>query len=69
MIGTVLRTLANLVLVVLFCLALWVAGRRTTHAWSASERGETVVWVLITLGTLSLTVRAVRRMMEGARQR
>ena len=68
MIATVLRTLLNLVLVLLFLLALYVVGRRTALAWNAGETGETILWVLITLGTVSLTVRAVRRTVQGTRR-
>lgn len=61
------RTFGNVVLGILFLLALLVSGRRLMEAWTAGAQGEMVFWLLVTLGTASLTIRAVRRALRGAR--
>ena len=61
------RTIGNAVLVILFCFALFVSVRRAMHAWNAGTSGETLFWALVVLGAVSLTVRAIRRTLHGAR--
>jgi hypothetical protein len=64
---TFARTVGNAVIALLMCLALFVATRRAIHAWSAGEAGEKLFWSLVVLGSVLLSLRAIRRTRNSAR--
>ena len=61
------RTVGSAVIALLMCFALFVVTRRAVHAWAAGEAGEKLFWSLVFLGTILLTVRAIRRTRDAAR--
>ena len=62
------RTVGNAVIALLMCFALYVVTRRAIHAWSIGETGEKLFWSLIVLGTVGLSLRAIRRTRDSARR-
>ena len=62
------RTAGNAVIALLMCFALYVVTRRAIHAWSIGETGEKIFWSLVVLGTASLSLRAIRRTRDSARE-
>jgi hypothetical protein len=62
------RTVGNAVIALLMCFALFVSTRRAIHAWTTGEAGEKLFWSLVVLGTVSLSLRAIRRTRDSARR-
>jgi hypothetical protein len=65
---TFVSTVGNSVIAILMCFALYVVTRRAIHAWAVGEAGEKLFWSLVVLGTVSLTLRAIRRTRDSARR-
>ena len=60
-------TIGSAIVAVLMCFALYVVTRRAIHAWAVGGAGEKLVWSLLALGAVLLTLRAIRRTRDAAR--